>query len=191
MRDNRKLVRCWAVFHITFIIVICAYSAYHKYCRFYKVKENTLIKQVNAVLFFNKPILYYGKLTGTETGYGFFAPNIKSNGIIIGDCDGKKIYPRFTNFEAMMRFSILSSRVTDYLISSDESADVRDKETKVKFYNLVFKSIAVKLYNQNKCRHDTMFMSYSIIEFPALSEYKKGHHTYSLQRIKEMRLVKQ
>jgi len=190
-KNRKKLINAWGIFHITCIILVCSYSIYHKYCRFYKIKENGLVKNINTTLLFNVPMLYYGKFSGTESGYGFFAPNIKSGGIIAGDCDGKKIYARFNNFETAMRFSILSSRITDYLITRTDSTDSLNINLKEKYYNLVFKNIAVKIYNQNRCRQDTLYMSYNIIAYPSLRQYRQGQRGYQLQKIKEIRIVKQ
>jgi len=191
MKIYKNVFNTWAIFHIGFIILISSYSAYHKYCRFYKAKEEQLIKRVNNALLFNVPMLYYGKLTGTGTGYGFFAPNIKSAGIIMGDCDGKKIYPLFKNFETVMRFSVLSSKVTDYLITTNDAFALKDKTLQDKYYSLVFKSIAVKIYNQNHCTQDTFYVSYNILEFPTLAAYRNGDRNYRFQKIKEVRLIKQ
>jgi len=191
LKLRKKLINAWGIFHISCIVLVCSYSIYHKYCRFYKIKEDSLVKNINANLLFNVPMLYYGKFTGTESGYGFFAPNIKSGGIIAGDCDGKKIYARFNNFETAMRFSILSSRVTDYLITSIDSADSLNTKLKERYYNLVFKNIAVKIYNQNHCKQDTLYMSYNMITYPTLHQYRRGHQGYRLQKIKEIRIVRQ
>jgi hypothetical protein len=190
LKNCGKLITVWGIFHVGFIMLICSYSAYHKYCRFYKISENALVKKVNAAAFFNKPMLCYGKITGTGTGYGFFAPNIKSSGIIMGDCDGKKIYPVFNSFESAMRFSVLSSRVTDYLTSSDEPTGILDKELRDKYYGLIFKSIGVKIYNQNHCTQDTFFVSYNILDFPELKTYHKTKGNYRLRQVKEVKLFR-
>jgi hypothetical protein len=187
---NKKVFTTWAFFHIGSIICICCYSAYDKYCRFYQVNENPVINKVNTALFSNIPVLGYGKFTGTGAGYGFFAPNIKSGGIIIGDCDGKKIEPVFKSFESMMRFSVLATRITDYLINTTDTSVIRDRSLKEKYYDLVFKSIAVKVYNQNQCQQGTSYLSYNIFEFPTLTAYRRGARYYRLQKIKEVRLVK-
>ena len=91
----------------------------------------------------------------------------------------------------MMRFNVMASRVTDYLITKDDGSPIMDSLLKTKFYNLVFKSIAVKTYNQNQCRQDTLFMSYNIVAFPTLQQYRGGQHDYRLLKIKEVRIVKQ
>ncbi len=150
-----------------------------------------MINKINSAMFFNRPASYYGKFTGTSAGYGFFAPNIKSGGIILGDCDGNKIGASFENFESMMRFSVLATRVTDYLINTADKSEIADKPIKEKYYDLVFKSIAVKIYNQNQCMKDTSYLSYNIFEFPTLAAYRHGYRNYHLRKIKEIQLVKQ
>ena len=90
----------------------------------------------------------------------------------------------------MMRFSVLATRITDYITNTPDSTDIRNKALKEKYYNLVFKSIAVKIYNQNHCLHDTSYLSYNIFEFPTLDAYRHGYRNYSLLKIKEVQLLK-
>jgi hypothetical protein len=191
MKVSNKVFYTWAWFHIGYIICICSYSAYDKYCKFYRLTESHAINKINTNVLINKPMVLYGKFTGTSMGYGFFAPNIKSGGIILGDCDGKKIGPVFANFEAMMRFSVLATRITDYLVNPADSTGIRDSAMRDKYYSLIFKSIAVKIYAQNHCARDTAYLSYNIFEFPTLAAYRLGARNYSLRKIKEVRLVKQ
>jgi hypothetical protein len=191
MKHNPKIFNTWAVFHIVFIICTCSFSAYDKYCLFYQLKEVDAFKSGNKKLFFNAPMLYYGRFTGTGAGYGFFAPNIKSGGIILGDCDGNKIGANFNNFESMMRFSVMATRITDYIINKNDTSGIRDRSLKERYYDLVFKSIAVKIYNQNQCLQDTSYLSYNIFDFPTLAAYRAGYRNYRLAKIKEVRLVKQ
>jgi hypothetical protein len=191
MSVNKTVFKTWACFHIGFVVCVCSFSAYDKYCRFYQLNESRLVNKVNGTLLANKPMLVYGKFTGTGAGYGFFAPNIKSGGIIMGDCDGKKTGPVFNNFESVMRFSVLATRITDYLINTTDTSEIRDRSLKEKYYDLIFKSIAVKIYNQNQCLQDTSYLSYNIFEFPTLEAYRHGYRNYSLRKIKEVRLLKQ
>ena len=173
MKIRKGLFEAWAVFHIVFIIGICSYSAYNKYCKFYRITEVKALGHLNSTLFANVPMLYYGRFSGTGAGYGFFAPNIKSGGIILGDCDGKKIGANFNNFESMMWFSVLATRITDYLINTNDTSQIRDRSLRDKYYDLIFKSIAVKIYNQNQCLQDTSYLSYNIFEFPTLEAYRR------------------
>jgi len=187
---KQGLTNYWGWFHIGFIILVCSYSTYHKYCRFYNVPENQAIKKTNMALFTGNVLTYYSRLSGTGAGYGFFAPQIKSTGLIIGDCDGNRIGARFKNFETMMRFNVMAGRVTDYLITKDDGSPITDSVLKSKFYDLVFKSIAVKVYNQNQCSQDTLHLSYNIVNFPTLRQYRAGRRNYQLITTKEVSIVK-
>lgn len=187
-KHRDKIFTIWAKFHIVFIVLTSIYIVYDKYCSFYKYKESKLVNTAYAFTFLNTPFKYYGKLTGAGAAYGFFAPNVRTNGVIIGDCDGQKITGQFKNFEAMMRFSVLSSRISNNLI--DDSGEPSTKQLEDKYMNLLFKSIAVKIYNQNNCTQDTIRISYNLLAFPTLPEYAAGDRKYYLVKLKEVKLTK-
>lgn len=187
MNTRAALFTVWSKFHIGFIIITSVFFAYDKYCRFYKVKKSTPVNYFYNHIFFNTPFRYYGKLTAAGSPYGYFAPNIKASGLIIGECGGQKIQAQFKGFEAQMRFSVLSSHVTNNLLE-DQTAPYKKLEDK--YMDLLFKSIAVKIYNQNTCRQDTFFVSYNLIGFPTLGQYAAGDHNYYLIKIKELKLTK-
>ncbi len=141
------------------------------------------------MLLYNTPLLVYGKLTGTGVGYGFFAPNVKSSGLFIGDCDGQQIMPKFNSFESAMRFSTLSSTISDDMFIQTSANDTT-KALIDKCSDAIYKAIAVKMYNQNNCVQDTLYLSYNIIMFPTLKQYASGMHDYSLFKTKELRIIK-
>ena len=189
MRYKNLLYNTWAKLHIAFIVLVCCYSAYTKYCRFYKVKQNKAVIAAGSAVLYNTPMFVYGNVTGSGSGYGFFAPSIRSNGIIVGECNGQKIMPQFKSFEGAVRFNSLSTAITDYLLSGDEDSTVTGvNKTGVAYYDLILKSIGVNTYRQNNCTQDSFFISYNIISFPELKEYRNGDHEYSLVKVKEMKL---
>ncbi|MDN3582448.1 hypothetical protein [Mucilaginibacter flavus] len=187
MKTRAVIFSIWSRFHIVFIVLTSVFFAYDKLYRFYKVKENAPVQYFYNNLFFNTPFRYYGKLTAAGSPYGYFAPNIRASGLIIGESGGKKYTALFNGFEAAMRFSVLSARVTNNLIDSRDSTDHKLED---RFMDLLFKSIAVKIYNQNKCTQDSLFVSYNIVGFPTLKEYTAGNRQPYLIKLKEVKISK-
>ncbi|MEZ4904412.1 MAG: hypothetical protein R2822_23025 [Spirosomataceae bacterium] len=134
----------------------------------------------------------YGRISGTGSGYGFFAPNVKANGLILGDCDGTIISPEFRSYESSVRFNSLSSRVTDYLVDMGDSISIEKQQMEAQYYDLLFKNIAVKMYGQHHCRSDTFYVSYNILTFPTLAQFRqrKGVGEHKLRPVKEVKLTK-
>jgi hypothetical protein len=188
MKTKKAAFNIWAKFQVAFIVLSGIYFAYGKYCHFYQLKENALFSKFYNSYFLNTTFNYYGKLTGAGAGYGFFAPNVRTSGLILGECGGKKIFPKFKSFESDLRFSALSAKITNNLLEGTDT--IANKTLKDRYINLIFKSIAVKIYNQNNCTQDTALISYNLMAFPTIPEYAAGHHDYYLIKVKEVRLTK-
>lgn len=189
MQYSKKLYNIWAPLHIVFIVLICCHSTYSKYCRFNKIKQSKAVTATTGATLYNAPLMLYGYTTGAGTGYGFFAPSIRSNGVIMGECGGQPIMPKFNSFEGAVRFSSLATAVTDYLLNGNEDSTATGvNSTSIAYYDLILKSIGIAAYKQNHCTQDSFLISYNIINFPELADYRRGEHDYYFTRIKELKL---
>ncbi len=189
-KSSHTFFSIWATLHIGLIVISSSYFAFDKYCKYYGIKPETHLKKMFINVLGHYPARLYGRLSGATSSYGFFAPDVKSNGIIIGSCNGKKIEANFKTFEAGMRYNVLSSKITDYILKSQDSVGIENEQSSKQFFDLAFKSVAVKIYNQNNCTQDTIFVSYNILAFPTLKDYALGYHNYQLIPVKEMKLTK-
>ena len=178
----------WGFFHLGFIMLFCLFAAYSKYCKFNKIKQLPIIEKAATALFFNNFITSYGKYTGSGSGYGFFAPNIRSNGLIIGDCATQQVQIKFSSNESKCRFAALSSEVTDYLLQIDTSNNKQEAEEQEKYYDIILKSIGVQLFKQSNCQNTTFYISYNLLNYPTREEFLKGKRGYSLIKLKELKL---
>ena len=178
----------WGFFHLCFIMLFCLFAAYSKYCKFNNVKQLPIVQKVATALFFNNLITSYGKYTGSGSGYGFFAPNIRSNGLIIGDCAAQQVQIKFRSNESKCRFAALSSEVTDYLLQKDTSNNKQEAEEQEKYYDIILKSIGVQLFKQSSCQNNTFYISYNLLNYPTRAEFLLGQRGYSLIKLKELKL---
>ncbi len=112
------------------------------------------------------------RYTGTETGYGFFAPNVRSNGLLIGETDMVLKEPPFLSFEGRNRFTTLSSQITEQMLKSIEDTIPRTLDIIAKkwenYYTLILNSITQKTYQGISVKSDSLTLSYNLIDYPPL-----------------------
>jgi len=98
--------------------------------------------------------------------------------------------PQLSSYEGAIRFNSLSTSITDYLFENmADTAGKKNYSLTVAYYDLMLKSIGVRLYNTYNCNTGSMLVSYNIINFPGLSEYRKGEKEPALISVKQMKLV--
>lgn len=169
---NRSLY-AWMGLHLLLIVVINCISAYKAYHEFHHLQETSGIVRRLTPFLEAKPVRYYGRYTGAETGYGFFGINVRSNGILIGECDGAPMLADFHSYETSLRFFSMANALTDDFIKPD-AQDSLPGGLLGEYNNLVFKNIAVTLYQQHGCEDTTVMLSYNILQFPTLQAVRTG-----------------
>lgn len=124
----------------------------------YKVFENN-----------SKILRNYYRYTGTETGFGFFAPSVKSHGAMFFEsCDTLLNLPFETN-EGNIRNHCLITSVTEYV---QQELEQKEKEPTLKhrFSDLLIQNLVAKVRQinnlDNKC--NTVKVEYKLVEFPPL-----------------------
>ncbi|SFW79387.1 hypothetical protein SAMN05661012_04793 [Chitinophaga sancti] len=159
--------------HLLLIILINSISAYKAYHEFYHTPASSAIVQRLTPFVEARAVRYYGRYTGAETGYGFFGINVRSNGILIGECDGTPMTADFKSYETSLRFFSMANALTDDFIKPD-AHDSLPGGLLGEYNNLVFKNIAVTLYQQHGCMDSTVLLSYNVLQFPTLQAVRTG-----------------
>lgn len=181
--------KIFALLHLVFIICICTLSTYDSYCEFYKLKKDTVVLNQLGKLLRPKLIQYYSKISGCDAGYGFYAPNVRSTGIIIVENNQAHYSPTFKNLEAHIRFSTFENTISNYLLTNDTLTENRSLDSLSRAYNdLMFKAIAVKLLNEKKCESQNPVLTYNLYEYPSLAMYRKGERQALLQPLYQLEL---
>lgn len=169
---NRSLY-AWMGLHLLLIVIINCISSYRAYHDFYHLPQTSVIVQQLTPFVEANAIRYYGRYTGAETGYGFFGINVRSNGILIGECDGAPMMADFHSYETSLRFFSMANALTDDLIKPD-AQDSLPGGLLGEYNNLIFKNIAVTLYQQHGCEDTTVMLSYNVLQFPTLQAVRTG-----------------
>ena len=168
---KKKLLYTWIGLHLLFIVLTNTVSTYNSYNEFHQRKDscrplNAMSKLMNAKL-----PRYYGRYTGAETGYGFFGINVRSNGILIGECGGKELTADFKSYETSLRFFSMTSALTDDFIKPKQGDSVHILS---ELNNLVFKNIAVTMFQKGNGQDSTVMISYNLLTYPTLAAVRAG-----------------
>lgn len=167
MEAYKNRLKYFTFFHVFTLILTGVISTDQLYSKYKETKPSKLLEKIYRFQY--NPISQgYYRITGTETGFGFFAPNVKSNGFLLPElCNSKQDFSLYTN-EGNSRFSTLVSNSTDYLTNRQ-----KNKNESVKKYNdLVIKNIALSMISRTPIKCENVKLSYYIIDYPALSSIK-------------------
>jgi hypothetical protein len=181
---RRVVFLSWASLHLLYIVVHNILSTDRSYRDFHSLKPNPSIQKVASRFQTSTLLKSYGRYTGAETGYGFFGINVRSSGLFIAEAQGKKLLPDFESLESSVRFSSLSSTITDPLLKP-RTGDMTKPDSLVRVYNeLVLKNIATTLYRKHNVSDSSITISYMLLEYPRLSEFRRNPAGYSLIPVK-------
>jgi hypothetical protein len=176
---KRKLFIAWSGVHLLFIILVNLLGSYKSYHEFFNKPQDSRPERSLTRLFNDAPFSYYGRYTGAETGYGFFGINVRSNGLLLGECDGKKLSPVFASYETSLRFFTMANSVTDGYLSEAEGK-IPDSlrgymNLREAYDNLVLKNIAFTLFTKNGCIDSSAMLSYNLLNYPSMEDLQRGH----------------
>lgn len=180
---KKKIAVFLGVSHLAIIIIINIESILRCYYEFYYDKKerdkNILYKLSNS--FTNlPPIFYYTSCTGTETGYGFFAPNVSSQFVVLFERKNNNnqkidetILPNFQDKESILRYSTALALYMDKLEAKDK--DSLSNKIHFHFIDVLTKEIARDVLKGNK-KASTIDATVLLYDYPSLQDYKK--HSY-------------
>lgn len=168
MKIYKNRLKYFTFFHILTLILTGIISTDQLYSKYNEVKPTKAIEKIYKFQY-NVFSQGYYRLTGTETGFGFFAPNVKSNGFLLPEfCNSKQDFSLLTN-EGNSRFSTLVANATDYLTTR-----TKNKNESVNKYNeLIIKNIALSVLSRTKLKCRDVKLSYYVIDYPSLGLIKK------------------
>lgn len=164
---KKRLLYGWIGFHLLFILLINSVSSYTSYHDFHHQKGNSSVAKGITKLMGKKFFRYYGRYTGAEMGYGFFGINVRSNGVLIGECGGKELTADFKSYETSLRFFSMTNALTDDFIKPGDTSQI--KNIMSEYNKLVFKNIAVTMFQKGECQDSTVSVSYNLLTYPTLA----------------------
>lgn len=159
-------------FHLSSIFIHALSSGYYTYQKYNDNKENHPFFEYLSSIGQTKPVEIYGKVSGTNCGYGFFAPNVRSNGILIVEGGGKKTTPVFQTHEAQLRFDGFVGDLINDIIP--EKAALQQDSVLAKLedrYNqLLLKNITLSTLRNQGIYCDNAAVTYAALNIPDMEE---------------------
>lgn len=174
---KRKVAIGLGLFHILFILMSNLYSGYAEYCAYNSKPTNKILSKCANVCFENKPTALYAIYTGTSSSYGFFAPNVRSPVRLNCIYEGNEVLPHFNSSEGELRYNNMVGALVENINLAKE--EIKGEQIKVfdikKRYNeLVFRNIAVKLWNDCQLPPSDANMSLSFVKHTPLVDARQG-----------------
>lgn len=157
-------------FHLVTILLISVNSTVSSYSEFYYSKTADKIpyfKKINEVV--NSDLIrVYSQFTGTETGYGFFAPNVSSEFIVRykwTDKEGEHVClnPKINSSAGIIKYASGLSLYLDELEKDKITADYRKAITKCILNHFVTNN---KISGKVK-------VEILLYDFPTIEEFKR------------------
>jgi hypothetical protein len=135
-----------------------------------------------------KPISIFLSYTGFDTGYGFFAPNVASDFVLLfelkdaaGNTIENRIMPTFKNKESIVRYTSIFNMFLDKI--SAEGGTIKDNKYQ-QYLDIIIKQIAINVKKENPNTAKITARLY-LYHYPDLKSYKKGKKSERLILIGE------
>lgn len=155
------------VFSLVITGVVTTAMLYQKYV-YGEVKKDIFYKYKEFERNTESLRLYF-RYTGTETGFGFFAPNVKSHEVLFFESCNNPLELTCETYEGSLRYDCLISSTTDYVMDEitgkEKKGSLRQQYSDLLLQNLVSKVQQIN-ESQNDCK--TVTVTYRLLEFPPL-----------------------
>jgi hypothetical protein len=169
MEIYKNRLKYFTFLHVFTLILTGILTTDQLYSKYKDVETNKVLEKIYRFQY-NQISQSYYRFTGTETGFGFFAPNVKSNGFFLSEVDNSKQEILFFTNEGNSRFSTVVANSTDYLTERRK----KNKSESLKKYNdLVIKNIAMSVAARTTENCNKVKLSYYLIDYPSLNSIKK------------------
>ena len=168
---KRRALLFFFCVHLGFLVFNNAVMTRETQVEFFNQRETRLDTLLGRVI--RHPVFQaYGRMTGLETGYGFFGFNVRSTGFVVTENCGQAFYPEFHSLEAENRYSGLRGVYIDYLkykypVNRPASAVDSLQED---YLDLVLKNVATFSLKGKQLACDSTYTGYYILEIPTLKE---------------------
>lgn len=172
----------FVVFHFFVIISTNIYSTWESFYGVYAPGEekNSVVYPLLESVALSFPVAGYGAYAGTNTGYGFYAPNVGSQfimGFEVYDISCKmlvkRMYPHFMNTESVLRFSLCTALMREKLSRE------RNNEGLEKFMKLMLHQISMYIKKDLPAAHSVRARVY-LYTYPPIGDFLNGKEEQSI-----------
>lgn len=202
-KNKRLCLLIFAVFHL-FVIALSTFISDYSTAKEYfsenehlkgdDIKKDFLQESIYSIL--NIPgITPYAIISGTDAGYGFFAPNVASSYIIecvIKNEDGnvltKKYTPAFKTHEGLLRYETLVSGFQERMKALKKETN---KNLYTRFLDIMLRSIGSNMFeNCDDPKAKSASVTLYLYSYPMLNKYIAGMREAKLVNLVSFDLAK-
>ena len=187
--------RKWQLFGI-FLLLFVVFTiglkgTFDGYYGFYYDKEEykkPFIYELSNKIVELKPVSMFTAYTGFDTGYGFFAPNVASDFVLLfelQDAEGnvleERIMPELKSKEGIVRYTSVFNMFMDKVVSSKKKSESQYFQYLDVVLKQIAKSVLKESFGATKCTAKLY-----LYDYPTLERYKKGEKTNNLILISQI-----
>lgn len=183
----------FAIFLLLFLVfTIGLKGTFDGYYGFYYDKEDykkPFVYELSNKITDFEPVSMFTAYTGFDTGYGFFAPNVASDFVLLfelQDAEGnvleERIMPELKNKESIVRYTSVFNMFMDKVITSKKKSESQYHQ----YLDIVLKQIAKSVLKENYGAAKCTAKLY-LYDYPTLERYKKGEKKDNLILISQIK----
>ena len=197
MNNIRKIIiQCFQCFHIGIIFLIASVSAWQSHISFNNIEldgASEKLMDFGTRLTSSSTVLGYSVLSGTNTGYGFYSPNVKAGALVTVEVDGAEFEPHLKTHEGSHMFQVMTGAMTNGIIEDIEKPDSLGQKTLHReIEELMLKNIGVYALAKHGQQSPvgSAAVNYYILDLVALEDHVPGEPTTELVKVKTIALNK-
>ena len=185
--------------HISLICLTASLTAYNSYVSFYKVEPGVVLDKLSSWvsgIVHSSPAQKYSFFSGIDTGYGFYAPNVKVGATLQIEANGKLFLPKLQTHEGNHMMRVLVGGMTNQILESMERPETQQdslsSSMEAELNELFLKNIGVyTILNTEGLENCTDFkVHYCLVNYPSLEDHIAGPATPELARVKTVHICK-
>ncbi len=160
----------------TILFIINVFFSFDSYTTFYNDNKDVkkhLVHTLSENIYYSEPLNSLLNYTGFETGYGFFAPNVSSDFVLVFDVTSatdsliiRRHFPTLRNKESIIRFSTFFGSFLELLEDSTSNFD--------KNYTQIFLKQCALDIKKEYPEASVVKTKLYLYDFPTLKNYKEN-----------------
>lgn len=179
-RTIKKGIQLTGVFALLLLVIVLGLkSTFDGYFGFYYEEgeyEKPMAYKATEAIVDATPISVFLSYTGFDTGYGFFAPNVASDFVLVfslQDSSGNTILqramPEFRQKESAVRYTSMYNMFLDKIAKKDQ----QDGDLYLKYLDVVIRQVAVAIKNAYPGTAHVQASLY-LYDYPSLERLRSG-----------------
>jgi hypothetical protein len=185
--------------HVTLICLTASLTAYNSYVSFYEVKPGVVLNKLSiwvSGIVHSLSAQNYAFFSGIDTGYGFYAPNVKVGSTLQIDVDGKLFMPKLQTHEGNHMMRVLIGGMTNQILESMEQPETEEDSLflsmEAELNELFLKNIGIyTVLNTIGLENCTDFkVHYCLLNYPSLEGHFSGSAIPELTQVKTVHICK-